>query len=337
MAALLFNTYEATLNRAVSAATAVFRVPEHHVAFLEVDNESQRELAPGVHVFWKYPHLLALTLFDRRLQNMEVNGQEILTKDRVSLRINLSATWQVRQPERVKAELADAKDFLYREMQLALRAIVSTQTLDELLADKNSLNLRILELVSAKTLAYGIEIKTVGARDIVLPGDMKAILAQVVEAQKMAEANLIKRQEETQATRSLHNTAKVMEGNPILLRLKELEALEKVAGRINTLNVYGGLNGVMNDLVRLVDRSTQRTVWGNKRLVDSERTFLKLNRGCGNSTQPDVSSARRSVQPLGRESNSPIRFRERHCDDREKGTGAFSSVTTNAPSFKSMA
>jgi hypothetical protein len=70
----------------------------------------------------------------------------------------------------------------------------------------------------------------------------------------MAEANLIKRQEETQATRSLHNTAKVMEGNPILLRLKELEALEKITARINTLNVYGGLDSVMNGMVRLVDK-----------------------------------------------------------------------------------
>jgi hypothetical protein len=86
---------------------------------------------------------------------------------------------------------------------------------------------------------------------------MKAVLTQVVEAQKLAEANLIKRQEETLATRSLHNTAKVMEGNPVLLRLKELEILKKITGRINTLNVYGGLEGVMNDMVRLTERSKQ--------------------------------------------------------------------------------
>jgi hypothetical protein len=51
----------------------------------------------------------------------------------------------------------------------------------------------------------------------------------------------------------LHNTAKVMEGNPILLRLKELESLEKITGQIKSLNVYGGLNGVMNDMIRLTD------------------------------------------------------------------------------------
>ncbi len=162
---------------------------------------------------------------------MEVNGQEILTKDRVSLRINLSAMWQITDAATIKRELADAKDYLYRELQLALRTIVSTQTLDELLADKNSLNQQVLAIVAEKAATYGIALKSVGARDIILPGEMKAILTQVVEAQKLAEANLIKRQEETQATRSLHNTAKVMEGNPVLLRLKELEILVRIADR----------------------------------------------------------------------------------------------------------
>ena len=144
---------------------------------------------------------------------------------------------------------------LYRELQLALRAVVSTQTLDELLVDKNLLNETIQTLVAEKAKEYGLELKTVGARDIILPGEMKAILAQVVEAQKQAEANLIRRREETQETRSLHNTAKVMEGNPVLLRLKELEVLEKITSHISTLNVYGGLDGVMNDLVRLTDKT----------------------------------------------------------------------------------
>jgi regulator of protease activity HflC (stomatin/prohibitin superfamily) len=165
--------------------------------------------------------------------------------------------WQIADAEVVKRELADAKDYLYRELQLALRTIVSTQTLDELLADKNSLNQQVLAIVAEKSASYGITLKSVGARDIILPGEMKAILTQVVEAQKVAEANLIKRQEETQSTRSLHNTAKVMEGNPVLLRLKELEILERITAKISTLNVYGGLDGVMNDMVKLTDRTAK--------------------------------------------------------------------------------
>ncbi|WP_024299779.1 slipin family protein [Methylomicrobium lacus] len=255
LAAQLCNAKEDMLKRAALNAIAIFNIPDHHVGFLAVDNEIQAVLSARVHAWWRFNHNPTLTLFDLRLQNMEVNGQEILTKDKVSLRVNLSATWQIREAEKARAELADAKEYLYRELQLALRTVVSTQTLDELLADKNSLNRQILEIVATKALVYGIEVKSVGARDIVLPGDMKAILTQVVEAQKMAEANLIKRQEETQATRSLHNTAKVMEGNPILLRLKELESLEKITARINTLNVYGGLDSVMNGMVKLIDKT----------------------------------------------------------------------------------
>lgn len=68
----------------------------------------------------------------------------------MSLRINLSVIWQIVEAETVKSELADAKDYLYRELQLALRAVVGTQTLDELLADKNSLNEQIKTIVAAK-------------------------------------------------------------------------------------------------------------------------------------------------------------------------------------------
>ncbi len=237
-------------NSAISAVTTA-TIPERHFGFLEVGGEQHSKLDAGIHVWWKFNRNLKVKQIDLRLQNMEVNGQEILTKDRVGLRVNLSATWQVSDAKRVSAELADHTDYLYRELQLALRTIVSTQTLDELLVDKNKLNQKIQEIVVSKASQYGIELKTVGARDIVLPGEMKTILSQVVEAEKMAEANLIKRREETQATRSLHNTAKVMEGNPTLLRLKELEVLEKITSQISTLNVYGGLDGVMNDMVRI--------------------------------------------------------------------------------------
>ena len=255
---VLSSARDTLLSRSALTSIAVVNVAEGHIGFLEVNGKTVGKVEAGLHMWWKFNRVIEVKQLDLRLQNMEVNGQEILTKDRVSLRINLSVMWQIVEPEIAKTALADAKDYLYRELQLALRAIVGTQTLDELLVDKNSLNQQLLELVSTKVSTYGLLLKAVGARDIVLPGEMKSILTQVVEAQKLAEANLIKRQEETQATRSLHNTAKVMEGNPILLRLKELEVLEKITARINTLNVYGGLDGVMNDMVRLTDKTARQ-------------------------------------------------------------------------------
>lgn len=102
-----------------------------------------------------------------------------------------------------------------------------------------------------KLLPYGIALESVGVKDIVLPGEMKTILTQVVQAEKLAQANVIRRREETAATRSLLNTARVMEDNPVALRMKELETLERVAERIDKISVVGGLDQVLNGLVKL--------------------------------------------------------------------------------------
>ena len=105
--------------------------------------------------------------------------------------------------------------------------------------------------VKDRMAPYGIDVASLGVKDIVLPGDMKTILSRLVEAEKSAQANVIRRREETAATRSLLNTAKVMENNPVALRLKELETLERVAERIDKISVFGGLDQVLHGLVNI--------------------------------------------------------------------------------------
>ncbi len=240
------------LELAKQAAQVVYytEVEDNHVGLLLVNGKYEAMLQPGSYGYWKYHRNVVVKHVDLRLQNIEVSGQEILTKDRVSLRLNLSATYRVDDAEKVQSKLVDFNDYLYREFQLKLREAVGTKTLDQLLSDKDSLNRELADGIRERVAEYGLQVKTVGVRDIILPGDMKDILNQVVEAEKLAEANLIKRREETAATRSLHNTAKLMEGNPTLMRLKELEVLEKVTERVGNLTVYSGLDGVMKDLVK---------------------------------------------------------------------------------------
>lgn len=229
-------------------------VPDEHVGLLTVNGKLEKILQPGSYGYWKFNRAINVKLLDLRLQAIDVSGQEILTKDRVSLRVNLTGTYKIVNPDLVATKLGDYVGFIYRELQLRLREAVGTQALDTLLEDKDSLNKVIADGIASKLADYGIEVLSVGVKDIILPGDMKQILNQVVEAQKESEANLIKRREETQAMRSLHNTAKMMENNPTLLRLKELEALERVTSRIDKISVYGGLDGVLNDLVKLGGR-----------------------------------------------------------------------------------
>lgn len=249
--ALLGRGLKIGQSREVAKAIAYSEVPDQHVGLLQVNGKLDSILQPGSYGFWKYNRSVVVKLLDMRLQAVEVSGQEILTRDRVSLRINLTAGYKVIEPEVVALQLNDHVAFIYRELQLCLREAVGTQPLDTLLADKDALNGVIAGGIRDKLSRYGIELISVGIKDIILPGEMKVILNQVVEAQKEAEANLIKRREETQAMRSLHNTAKMMDNNPTLLRLKELEALERVTGRIDRISVFGGLEGVLNDLVKL--------------------------------------------------------------------------------------
>ncbi|MEK7915692.1 slipin family protein [Burkholderia contaminans] len=239
--------------RGVAGLTGVLlaQVPAYHVGVLKIDGKIEQLLDAGVAAFWRFNRDVAVELVDLRLQAIEVAGQEILTRDKVALRLNLSATWCYADVLHAFGQLQKPVEHLYRELQFALRSAVGTRSLDELLEDKQSIDDVVIAQVRARLGHSGVDVRSVGVKDIVLPGDMKTILAQVVEAEKSAQANVIRRREETAATRSLLNTAKVMEENPTALRLKELETLERVAERIDRISVFGGLDQVLNGLVSI--------------------------------------------------------------------------------------
>ncbi|GGX55564.1 hypothetical protein GCM10007385_25150 [Tateyamaria omphalii] len=224
-----------------------------YVGILSVDGVVTRQVAPGTHWFWMLGRKHLIKLVDTRWQAHEVGGQEILTRDRVSLRVNLSADYRVTDPMRAVAEAKDFVAALHLSLQLAFRKTLGALTLDEVLADKVSVSAEAAAGVRSEMAGLGIEVGEIALKDVILPGEMRDILNQVVAAQKEAEANVIRRREETNATRSLLNTAKVMAENPVMLRLKELEALETIAGKVERLTVHNGAEGLMRDIVRLQD------------------------------------------------------------------------------------
>lgn len=229
----------------------VHQVPQHSVGLLVMDSVLQEPLQAGIYAWWKHGRAIAATNVSLKLQTLEVSGQEILTKDKVPLRLNLTADYRVTDPVRALAELTNVSSFLYKELQFALRGAVGTKNLDALLEDKGAIDRSIAESMAEKTAGYGLEVRSVGVKDIILPGEIKEILGKVVEAEKSAQANGVRRREETAATRSMLNTARVMEDNPIALRLKELEVLERIAEKIDRINVNGSLDSILTELIRL--------------------------------------------------------------------------------------
>ena len=191
------------------------------------------------YVHWNRAGSVTTVVVDRREQVLDVAGQEIMTQDKVTLRVNLNVSYRVTDAVRAVGEVADAGQAVYREAQLALRAAVGGRTIDALLSDKEAVGAEVRTTLSKRSEGFGVAVLSVGLRDIVLPGDMKTILNQVITAQKEAEANLIRRREETAAARSQANTARLLQENPALARIKELEMLQAILAGTKTTFVLG--------------------------------------------------------------------------------------------------
>ena len=117
--------------------------------------------------------------------------------------------------------------------------MVGARELDTFLMEKDGVASELADMVRVRAKTLGVELIAVGIRDVILPGEMKDLMNKVTEAKKAAEANLIFRREETAAMRSQVNTAKLLTDNPTLMRLRELEVLEKVAAN-SKLNILLG-------------------------------------------------------------------------------------------------
>lgn len=213
------------------------KIENYEEGLLFIDGRFVRRLTKGLYFFWKYVAPVEVLKVDLRQVLLEVSGQELLTKDKAALRLNFQATYRLVDAEKALLENKDYQKQLYTAFQLALREFVGTMTLDELLAAKEKVAEAIFTHVKNEAENLGVEVITAGIRDIILPGEVRDIMNKVLVAQKSAEANTIARREETAATRTLLNTAKLMEDNDMLYRLKEMEFIEKIAEKIGEVNL----------------------------------------------------------------------------------------------------
>jgi len=237
---------DAKISRSVLNQVAVRPYLTAHVieryesGLLYIAGQLVKELDPGTYYYWKGQKYAIVTKIDRRRQQLEVSGQELLTADKAGIRVSLFADYQVDNIVKAVSESKGYDRQLYVGLQLALREYVGQYSLDQLLSNKAGMAPYILESMSAKAEQLGIKLWDVGIRDIILPGDVKDIMNQVLVAEKRAQANTIMRREETASTRSLLNTAKLMEDNTMLYQLKEMEYMEKIAEKVGEITLNGG-------------------------------------------------------------------------------------------------
>jgi regulator of protease activity HflC (stomatin/prohibitin superfamily) len=216
-----------------------FEISEGESGLLYADGKFLRKLESGSYFFWNGMGKITCLTVDMRAQQLDIAGQEILTADKVSLRINFVCTYQITEPVEIMSSLKDYKSQIYTVTQLALREYIGKLRFDELLEQKNSIAAFVLEQLQAKQDVLFVKFSEAGLKDIILPGEIRDIMNTVLIAEKNAQANVIARREEVASTRSLLNTAKLMEENAVLYKLKELEYLEKICDKVGNISVGG--------------------------------------------------------------------------------------------------
>lgn len=222
-----------------------------HKGLVFVDGRLRDELGPGLYAYWRDMGRIQALVADLREKVLDISGQELMTRDKVTLRVNAVVTYRVSDPARALAFSGEPDQALYRQAQLVLREVIGGRELDALLGEREAVVAELDGLLRARTGGWGMEIVAMGIRDVILPGEMKELLNQVTEAKKAAEAALITRREETAAMRSQANTARIFESNPALMRLRELEVLEKVAAT-SQLTLVLGETGLSERLMKLL-------------------------------------------------------------------------------------
>ena len=203
-----------------------------------------RVLEPGRYRYWWFWRHERVTVLDTRERTLDLHGQEFPTRDGINVRVNITAVYRMVDPVAYLMKVEDAVERLYTDVQLAMRARVGAIDLDTLMRAKDALGAEALQQVCLEAAEYGVHVAWVAVKDVVLPGDVKRAMMRVLEAKKEGEARLIARREEVAATRVAANTAAILERNPTLMRLKELETLLKLVETPGNTFVFGGQGGL---------------------------------------------------------------------------------------------
>lgn len=225
-------------------------VLQHQRGLKYVGGRFAEQLGPGRHVSWSYPEAkVTVVALDTRLQQVTVPAQDLMTRDKVTLRLTLTIEYAPTDLPTVTHAVADLRDALYLEVQLAARDHVGAVTLDELLEGREAFTRYLDGRIGPRGRELGVQVTRVGVKDVVLPGEMKTLLNRVIEAEKEAAANVIMRREEAAATRSMANTARAYAEHPLLLELKRLETLKEVASKVGNVKLVVGGDGGLAHLL----------------------------------------------------------------------------------------
>lgn len=229
----------------VNSFTNKFRriiVNEFQVGLLYKKGVFIRELSAGA--YWVWTPTDSINVVDVRRATLTLSGQEVVTADNVGIKFSCLLIYRVADAKKAINESQGWYQEIYAYVQLALRDVISTLKLDEILAARSTLGDQLVELVKPKAAEIGIEMSMVQIKDIILPSEIKKIYSELIRAQKEGAVALERARGEQAALRNLANAARLIEDNPALMNLRILQSLASQSGQ-NAPTIILGAPGLL--------------------------------------------------------------------------------------------
>lgn len=193
-----------------------------------------RVLQPGS--YWLYARLEKLQRVDIRARFITIPGQDVLSSDNISIKVSVAVNFRVEDPFKALNSSFNYSESLYSILQLELRDLFGSTPIDELLVKRKQIGDILFEKSKEKAAELGLVLLSADIKDIMLPGELKNIFAQIINARNEGLAALERARGESASLRNLANTAKLLENNPALLQLRILQALESKSGNTIVLS-----------------------------------------------------------------------------------------------------
>jgi regulator of protease activity HflC (stomatin/prohibitin superfamily) len=185
-------------------------------------------IGPGKYTF--LDSTTRIDCFDLRPSLLQLNGQELLSADNVSLKLSLVIKYQITNPLELVTNYENYHDYLYTSAQLKIRELISSISLEEILSNRKVLNDNLNENIINNLSMTGLTIQSIDIKDIMLSSELKKVYMEAIKVKKEALVSLEKARGEMATLRSLANAAKMLEKNPELMKLRLIQTMESSQG-----------------------------------------------------------------------------------------------------------
>ena len=242
----IFHTIPDTLYQKIE-------VSQFEKARLFYDNKLICILDAGTYYFWTTKTKVHVDIFDIRLKQLRINDEEVLTKDKVTISLDIVCRYRLTDYIQVYTEIDNYIHQLYSLIQLNLRELIGNYRIEEFIDKKENINHLFAERLKEKGASLFIEISDAGITNITLPNEIRDIMNTVLIAEKKAEASIISQKADVASTKTLMDTARMMEDSKALSHLKELEYLEKISENVESITLNGN-EDILTQLSKIVSK-----------------------------------------------------------------------------------